>query len=448
MMRWIGICLLTAMVGLCAGQAAAFRTARAASPAELCEDDACDTEWALGFDRGEHWCIVSPGTGCDNGRGTCTTYSCRAAPEGDEETRSVRHPVRDALPPADGPGLAVAAGPPGMMDEERQRRWAMLRDAIVEARPGPVLGADGDGTPIRFRRIVDVELDGNGNVYVLDSFGTYPGRRRIVVFDSTGARVGDVDVGERRPGDEGEPRQLALLNGDRLMVARHGGQVSLFSQTADGFEPDRDGADAGGRLDDICAAGGRVFVAGRDQRRAVLALPLAPGQQRESFGDTYDYGSAVARQALSVGMLACLEDPVRVVFAFRAVPRLDAYTETGTPIWTAGVADYAQGWFVEETGPYPAVSAPENYPRENLARLLPISTDFLLAAYTRSQSVEEEVVETRTYLMDAETGRGSLVSDRLPLIGAIRGDTYVTVRQDGGSTLQLWRMPASVEEAR
>ncbi|WP_419948405.1 hypothetical protein [Candidatus Palauibacter sp.] len=349
----------------------------------------------------------------------------------------MEHPLASSLPGRADPELAAGTDPPASWDRDLTRRWRSLRDAITGAEPGASIDLAQTPGLATSHRILDVELDDAGTVYVLY---TYPMRapiRRVVAYDSSGRFAGRVGASERSEQRLRVPRAMALLDGNRLAVVQQYGDVAVFSRTPDGFV-----LNAARPVDlpasDICGGQGRTYVTQRRSPQAIHELELGRGRGGHSFGSVYGYGSGLARNALSEGILACLEAPARVVFGFRTVPRLDAYdADSGERIWTAGVMDYAQGVFVEQVRPRHAITSPVNYPRERLVRLLPVSPEFLLAVYARSHNEPEARVETRTYLIHADTGEGAMISDTLPIIGAIRGDIYVTVGEASASAVRF-----------
>ncbi|WP_419161747.1 hypothetical protein [Candidatus Palauibacter sp.] len=415
-----------------------------------CEDDTCETLPVLGFDAGEQWGADAGGSGTssDMGRGSCTTYLCEDArpargrpfladPPAPDVADPVEHPLFASLPGETDPKLGTDTVPPASWSSSLSSRWRSLRDAITGAEPGASIDLAGGAGRSTSRRILDVELDHAGTVYVLH---THPRRspiRRVEAYDSSGRLVGQVD----REGDAGQglrvPRAMALLDDSRLAVVQQYGDVAVFSRTEDGFVLDA-GRPVNLPASDICGEQGRIYVTQRRSPRAIHELESGPRRQGRSFGSVYEHGSGLARNALSEGILACLEDPARVVFGFRAIPRLDAYEAgSGERIWTAGVTDYTQGVFVEQVRPRHGITSPVNYPRERLARLLPVSPEFLVAVYTRSHTEPEAGVETRTYLLHSATGQGAMISDTLSIIGAIRDDTYVTVGGATGAMIQF-----------
>lgn len=437
--------------GILAGSLVGYLGAPEATPTAYCEDDTCETFPGLGFDAGEQWCADAGGSGtsCDGGTGSCTTFVCEDAetsgagptlalppPSLDVEYPS-EHPLPASLPRGDDAQMLAEADVPASWSANLGSRWRSVRDAIVGAQPRIVIDLTGGMGRTAFDRILDVELGEAGTIYVLEAHPTRTSARRIVAYDSSGRFIGQVDQAADAENRLSVPRATTLVGGDRLGVAQQHGGVSVFAPLPGGFRFE-DAIPVEPPPSDICAAGERIFVT---QRRSLLAIrELEPGRRQSdhSFGSVYDQGSGLARNALSEGVLACLRAPDRVVFGFRAIPRLDAYdADSGQLVWTAGVADFAQGIFSERLRPRHGITSPVNYPRERLARLLPVRQDLLLAVYLRSHLDPTERVEIRTYLIDAATGRGAMLSDTLPLIAAISGDTFVTLSTDPAPTLMV-----------
>ena len=74
-----------------------------------------------------------------------------------------------------------------------------------------VLGKDPEGNDFAYRS--DIEVDSKGTIYVLDY-----GMKEVVVFDSTGQRVGTIGREGSGPGEFSRPLQTNLVSDDELFV--------------------------------------------------------------------------------------------------------------------------------------------------------------------------------------------------------------------------------------
>ncbi|WP_419161749.1 hypothetical protein [Candidatus Palauibacter sp.] len=351
----------------------------------------------------------------------------------------VRHPVREAMPDPAGPMLAHDTLPPAALNSEAAARWAAVRRAILDARPGAVIGTLEGGGSSMFGAVTDVKIDERGQIYVLDRLNS-----AITVFDSVGTVLAGFGGEGEGPLEFRLPIVLGLLEDGTLVVEELGGALKRFEREEDGFAflartP------IGGLARAMCVVGNRIFAeSGFGLYEGLLAEYAADGPEEplRSFGDEYSYGSEMTRMQMNQGSLACLANPARVAFGFRAQPRLDLYSAEGDYIWTAGVADYVQGWTVEDTRDdgRPVVTT-GGFPSEWLVGLSAASDDYIVAVYRRQMSETAEAVP-RAYLIDAATGWGALIGTMEGRVAAIGRGLYVTVLDGLYPRLRVWHMHA------
>lgn len=360
----------------------------------------------------------------------------------DMETETV-HPTSNNLPPRRDYLIRSDSVPAGMSPQDLSD-WRAARSAVLGVRTVAQigrLGTDAADDPEVFGLIADVELDALGNLYVLDRQGA-----QVRIFDSQGTFV-DV-IGKPGPGPDEfrDPNALELLSGGRIAVSDRGAALKVFAPTEAGYELE---STVLLRLtpEGMCAQADQLFVAGwqRSTNTIIHHATVDSNGTTRSFGRGYQSDSWLVQSQLSDGRIACLGDPLRVVFAFELIPVLRGYdARRGDLVWEAGVAGYAQMKVTEinSVSGQPAVSFSSRDVQDNLVAVTRATPGHVLLQYLRGdpQEVRSGTAQpsTRTYLVDVATGRGALVSDTLPLVAAMD-----SVRQ-----VAMWLLPYPRLEVR
>ena len=175
----------------------------------------------------------------------------------------------------------------------------------------------------------------------------------------------------------------------------------------------------------LCQTGDRLFLSvwERESNAVVHEVPLEPAHSGRTFGQGYEASYELARQLLSDGPIGCVGDPPRIVHALNQLPVLRAYDAAdGLEAWTARVADYVQGEIVEEraTGSIAYGSG-----RKDVAvSVTGVGEEYILYQTVRGERAASDELEVRSYLVDASSGNGALISTGLPVVSEIT-DTHI-----------------------
>ncbi len=360
----------------------------------------------------------------------------------DMETERV-HPTSENLPHRRDYLVGSDSLPTGMSAQELSD-WRAARAALFGVRRVAEIGRLGTGAvadPHVFGLIADVELDERGNVYVLDRHNA-----QVRIFDSLGTFVGAIGQPGQGPNEFRDPSALALLSNGRVAVADRGAALKVFAPTETGYQVEYN-VQLSLVPEGMCADGNQVFAAGwQRSSNAIIhhAVGEYNGRQHNSFGRGYRSESWLVQDQLSDGRIACLGDPTRVVFAFELLPVLRGYdARDGTLVWEAGIDGYAQMKITEinSADGQSAVSFSAREVQDNLVSVTRATSNHVLLQYLRGnpQDVRSGTAEpsTRTYLVDAATGRGALI-DSVPLMAAMD-----SVRQ-----VAMWLLPYPRLEVR
>ncbi len=276
--------------------------------------------------------------------------ACIGVSSCERDPMEITHPTPDNLPVEDVRMVVGSGDPPGLVGADL-KRWRAVRDSLSQSDLVITiggLGEIGDDQQDVFGWVTDAKFDAAGNVVVLERMSS-----EVRVFDRRGRFLTKFGGRGEGPGEfRQEALSLAILSGGRIAVSDRTGRLTVFAPTEDGF------VHAGQKevpvdlwvREGLCQARGRLFLSvwSQEQDAAIYEMPLETGAVATSFGEGYRASSELVRRLLTDGPIGCLVKPMRVVYGIQHFPVLRAYdADTGAALWTAMVADYAQGRIVE-----------------------------------------------------------------------------------------------------
>ena len=292
------------------------------------------------------------------------------------EGGEILHPTPENAPPADAALITTDTIPTGLT-EDALSAWRAARDRFLNATTVLALGTDDDEGPELFGMIGDVAFDAEGNILVADA-ADYSVR----IFGPDGSHM--VSFGREGEGPmefSGEPHSIEALADGRILVGTRG-STKIFGPAADGYQ----------HLETVSvysnhfclSADERMFTANHDRQsdRVLHEVDQAGDSIVRNFGHGYLDDESLFRSQLSDGEIACLDDPLRLVFVFNEHPIVRAH---------------------------------------QTLRFRFLTFSFRL----------------RTYLLDAATGHGALISEDLPQIREIAGGRMVVAWDDPYPRLEV-----------
>lgn len=343
------------------------------------------------------------------------------------------HPTRANLRGMGGAAVLLPDSFPTGLSPAELSEWTRTRNWFVGARTTLRIGklaVNGGEGPEVFGVIWDVEMDQAGNIYVLD-IDNY----QVRIFDSVGRYVEGFGGPGNGPEQFRAPKGIELLDDGRLVVADRGNQLKVFVKSPEGYS----------RTETIrvplapvglCSIRDRIFVSARSNLGDAIVHEVATrqGRSHRSFGNGYKADNDLARGQLSDGLVACTAYPARVSFAFSLFPLVRGYdADDGELLWAARMKEYAQMGITEHRYPNgrSAIRFSHEGVVENLVLMHGISSKHFLMQTGRGVRPGQDDLPTdpeiRTYLVDAATGNGALVSDSLPMIMAADSIRHVAV---------------------
>ena len=168
-----------------------------------------------------------------------------------------------------------------------------------------------------------------------------------------------------------------------------------------------------------------VTVYSYANERVLHEVDLAGDSVTQSFGHGYLDEDEFIRGQLSDATIACVDDPLRILFAFKEHPILRAHRPgEDDPVWTAALEDYAQSLYAYgPSSPLRMVSGHGELIGKPHA---------LAGRHIVWQTYYQRLVSARirTYLIDAVTGQGALISENFPQLLEMTPERFVAVWND------------------
>lgn len=305
-------------------------------------------------------------------------------------------------------------------------RWLQVRDRIHSTRITWSIGSDTVGDDL-FGEILSARMDSDGRLVVLDSQnGT------VRMFREPGELVGQFGDLYEGPTSLRYSRAISPVRDDTIAVYLAPQRVKYFVDQDSGWHL-TGSADLPVTVESTCAMDdGRVFVQGNpiggilgDHSALFYQMPQTETALRP-FGRPYS-GNWSAAATLSLGLVVCFDGLDRVIFAHTLLPLVQAFsTETADVLWRSRPGDHVQvpvteyrsarrvdyDWLLGDALLVAAATTPHH----------------VLLQYERPIGASETVL--RSYLLDAMTGHGGFVGERLPRIASFHAEGYIATFED------------------
>ena len=320
----------------------------------------------------------------------------------------------------------------------------MVANSLLQAQEVTTLGVQEGGRHEMFGAVVDVEVDGSGRAFILDtSYG------EVRVYSPSNEFLYSIGRPGKGPSEFLAPERLALDSAGRLFVSdRHFG-IKVFEETNGAhaliasiplqFEPKG-----------ICCSSGSVFIQGMTEadNGVLYRYGSASGDSLLAFGASYKSGNYLVRYYLTPGEVACT--PKNVVYLPRLIPMLYAFTHEGEPVWASRFSPF-QGARVEEesdgSGEGAVTMDVFSSPHEQIVGAEPVDENHILvqiALFTpeslRSSDSGERYAAIRTFLVSALSGRAIFVSSDLPKILAFGQRQFYASRSSPFPQIAIFEM--------
>lgn len=347
---------------------------------------------------------------------TVACQSCRP------QTGDVLHPTPENVPP--NPTLIADDTLPRDLPGAALQSWRAARDDVLSASARLWIGSNQEG-PELFGRVRDVATDDAGNILVLDEQAS-----DVRVFASDGKHLQTFGGYGDGPSEIRGAAAIQWLRDGRLLVLGRPRRGKLFERTPTGYRVIRplelmiDAPDAACSHDPTHA-----FVAGGTgaQRSAVHRVNVETGELVNHVGTGYAFDDWAVRGIMATGTVACLYGAAReslVFYASEFLPFVRAYRASdGLLLWTARLERFMQTRLV--TPHDGGMIVWNDHTRDEVSSLQPLPPAHLIVQTSRFAPSERDRSSVSTYLVDAETGSGALISNELGDLLAVSRDGYI-----------------------
>jgi len=372
--------------------------------------------------------------------------ACDSLPERNETV----HPTRENLP--EDPVYIGTDSLPAALSPESLVRWTAARDRLLSYQMSVRIGEEGmgreEGGPELFGRIGAATTDSLGRLFVLDE-----NAQEIRVFSGDGSHVATFGgIGDGPDEMRGATDMFVSADGNVVWALGFGWYKR--------FEWQEDGSYGGSGVELVRApSGGQSCSLGED-RLILSGMSSSEGEHllheispadwtlQRSFGSAYQTPSQLVRYMMSINApVAC--DPARGVIAqaFEAMPHVRIFGAGGELLRVSQNQDYKQLVmleYVDEQGrhSFGARGAQEGEDAYDTVRSLHLyGGDYLVWQFLRTPAGrargDDEMI--RTFLLDIETGEGSLVSDGgIPRLASVGRNHFVAIRQNPYPQVEVW----------
>lgn len=306
-----------------------------------------------------------------------------------------------------------------------------LRQAVVAAS----IGVEEGGRTEMIGQVADVKVSGD-TVLVLDE--RY---NELRMYDRAGTHIQTLGRAGQGPDEFRHPRRLVVGGGGDVTILGRPNQLKRFEVGA-GTLTRRATATRPHDIDDICALGTDVIARGVDSDKNPIhrISPSSFGASAEaeketvafSFGRAYQDPSPFIWNQLSGGPVACLSEESVIVTAPSRFSVIYGYRANGDSLWTSQIEAFQPMKIVSQGAEGERQSLGyeiEGSHANEIISLVDVSERFVLAQVGR-QTVEaaengRRFSSLHSYLLDGRTGRGTYVTDQLPVVRATNEEGFV-----------------------
>lgn len=351
------------------------------------------------------------------------------------DTEETIHPALGSVLPVD-VGRIVEDTLPDGLSAEAAASWWDMRNSLLSARTVLTIPAASTDTAAVFGRIWDALVAPSGDIVIFDELA-----QEVRIFDSTGRIVQVIGGIGDGPDEFRFANGIEFLSDGRLVVSTRNRGLRVFVATRDGWKLD-EVIDIPVVPEDLCSVGNRVFLSawGRTQNTVVHEVKMTSDGTHRPFVSGYKADHWLLQSQMADGLIGCLAEPTRVVFAYELVPIVRSFDPNSqTNLWTSQIEGFVSPEVVEgfDGGRY--VTRRRAAIEDIVGGLHAIDANHLLLQSARFNS-QARSITVNSFLLDATTGRGASLGDALPVIFDPSRERFIAMFEDPYPRVEL-RLP-------
>ena len=358
-----------------------------------------------------------------------------SADESGSSQERIVHPIPAAMPGFDDAHDFEDSDGDALGNSRLQALAGILQSATEALAVGAL---EGDGYEV-VGQIVDIEVDSDGNMYVLDSEFS-----EVRVYSPEGAFLYAIGGPGEGPGDFSSPRHLEVSPSGSIVVADRTREISVFEIAGETYRL-AETVPLPFAPNGMCLGGGMLHVQGYATGESGIIFRFSlSGEALGSFGAGYESSSVAVSTYLNIGRVVCMERPETVMYFPQFLPAISGYSYTGEMLWQARLSEFESLEFVQDGS---AASSNAFTSHDQIVGAVPLPEGHAIvqiASFTGEslRSVEgERYTELRTYLMSAQAGKAIYAGSTLPQIYAVTDEHLYTARNYPFPQLIVYRLP-------
>jgi len=327
------------------------------------------------------------------------------------------HPLPGRVPGEQGANAVGRGLAPQGSDSTARRGWHKARRALIDTRLLATVGSLSTEAPDLFGSIADVVVDtARDQMFVLDAQA-----QQVRIFNMRGDFVDAFGGLGDGPSELRLANSIELIGGNRILVGSRNLKAKVFAETPDGWRVERIVPLPSGARGLCIGPDERVFVNAHDRNTNLLVqeLDLFAGIEMSPahrFVGGYKDDNWLVQRQLGTGFLACPSKPrPLVVFGHANIPLLRAFDpDSGELVWASRLTHFTATPLYSGTdsrGDYTYHDQPEEW--DVLGAVHRVGESHLLVQVGHGDRTRQTLT-VDSYLIDAETGRGAFISDKLP----------------------------------
>ena len=282
-----------------------------------------------------------------------------------------------------------------------------------------------------FGRIIDVEHDQKGRIFVLDEVNT-----EVRVFSPEGVYLFSVGAKGEGPGEFLNPEWIALDEQDTLYVADRRRRIEVFAPYGEQYAYVRTIILPISPIGGLCVNDTSIFIHSdvMEKDESLIYHLDKDGNIVNKFGSLeYHSDEPIVLMYITRGYMACNSRGDLLLIAFRNAPIVQAYRSDGSLLWQLWIEGLDLVGFTERATGGVSLNKPSKEHATILTRIVNVSKkkDLFLIQYARSESGEIDKASSFAYLINVGSKKAKFISvNNIFMIFDIWGENFIAHEYD------------------